>query len=74
MGPTLGGSFRDVVGLGSGIYVWAIVWDRNEAIDIGKLSICGGGYLERFYCIYILKPVYVYIYIYIPLTSQCLLD
>ena len=32
--------------------VWAIVSDRNKAIDIGNVrSICGGGRIERFYCI-----------------------
>ena len=25
--------------------------DRNKAIDIGESSICGGGRLERSYCI-----------------------
>ena len=33
---------------------WAIVWDRNKAIDIGEWSICGGGQLERFDCIWLL--------------------
>ena len=28
-----------------------IVWDPNKAIDIGEWSACGGGWLERFYCI-----------------------
>ena len=32
--------------------VWVIVWDR-KAIDIGEGSICEGGQLERFYCIYV---------------------
>ena len=27
-------------------------WDRNKAINIGEWSICIGGRLERFYCIY----------------------
>ena len=30
-----------------------IVWDPNKAIDIGSWSICGGGWLDRFYCIII---------------------
>ena len=30
---------------------WAIVLDPNEAIDIGEWSTCGGGRLERFYCV-----------------------
>ena len=29
----------------------AIVWDRNNATDIGEWSMWGGGRLERFYCI-----------------------
>ena len=29
-----------------------IVWDLNKAIDIDEWSIWGGGWLERFYCIY----------------------
>ena len=45
MGPTLGGPFRKVVGLGT------IVCDRNKAIDIGDWSIFEGGRLVRFYCI-----------------------
>ena len=53
MGPRLNGSFREVVGftefeyLYNGI-VWAIVWDPNKAIDIRELSICRGGWLDRF--------------------------
>ena len=27
-------------------------WDPNKAIDIRMWSICGGGRLERFYCMY----------------------
>ena len=41
------GMMREVVGL------WVIVWDPNETIDIGEWSICGGGQLDRFYCVYI---------------------
>ena len=44
MGPTLGGQFKEVIGLGS----YNIVWDRNKAIDIGEWSVSGGGLLERF--------------------------
>ena len=40
-------------------YLFAIVWDRNKAIGIEEWSICGGGRLGRFHC------VYIYIYIYI---------
>ena len=31
--------------------LWVIVWNQNNAIDIGRWSICGDGRLERFYCI-----------------------
>ena len=41
MGPTLSGTSREVVGLA----LWAIVWDRIKAIDIGECSVCGGGWL-----------------------------
>ena len=49
-------------------YVWLIVWDRNKTIDIGEWSICEGGRLESFYCIYIYLHIYIYISIamYIP--------
>ena len=36
-------------------FVWAIVWDPNKAIDIGEWLICGGGQLERYYCIGVLQ-------------------
>ena len=32
--------------------VWVVVWDSNKVIDIGEWSICGGGRLERFYCMF----------------------
>ena len=32
----------------------------NKAIDVEEWPICGGGWLEKLYCIYI----YIYIYIY----------
>ena len=45
--------------------------DPNKAIEIGELSICGHGQLERFYCISVQAtiqqselPIYIYIYIY----------
>ena len=38
--------------------VWVIVWDVNKTIDIGEWLIYGGGWIERYYCIYI----YIYIY------------
>ena len=46
-----------------GISVWEMVWDRNKAIDMEQWSICGGGRLERFYCIvkvgfYLLFAIY----------------
>ena len=40
-----------------------IIWESNKAIDIGELSICGGGGLERFYCRG-MSDMYIYIYIY----------
>ena len=54
-GLTLNGPFKEVIGLGT-------LWDPNEAIDIRMWSICGGGQLERFYCIYM--------YIYISRTKE----
>ena len=59
MGLTLNGLFREVVNLeleycDNGI-LWAIVWDPNKVINIGEWVMCGGGWLERFYCmLYIL--------------------
>ena len=35
-----------------------IGWDPNNAFVIGRWSICGGGRLERLYCIYILQNNY----------------
>ena len=61
MGPPLNGPFREVVGLELEYHyndiTWAIVWDQNKAIDVGEWSICGGGWLERFYNMYIV-PIY----------------
>ena len=31
--------------------VGAIVWDLNSAIGVVGRLVCGGGRLERFYCI-----------------------
>ena len=45
MGPTLRGSFKEL------IIVMGIAWGPNKGIDIEKWSICVGGQLERFYCI-----------------------
>ena len=55
MDPTLNGSLRKVVGLRELEYYYngivrAIIWDTNKAIDVGEWPICGGGQLERFYC------------------------
>ena len=33
------------------VFVQAIVWGPIKAIGIGEWSICGGGRLERVYCI-----------------------
>ena len=46
MGPTVTGPFREAVSLGSR----EIIWNPNEAVDIGEWSICGGGRLGRFDC------------------------
>ena len=32
--------------------VWAIARNLNKAIDIGEWSVCGGGRVEKLYCIY----------------------
>ena len=32
------------------VSLWAILNDRNKAINIGEWFICGDGQLERFYC------------------------
>ena len=45
--------------------MWAIVWNRNIAIDIGEWPICGGGRLESFLLNIIYTYAYIYIYIYI---------
>ena len=41
MRPTINGQFRKVVGLGNKnsitmAFVWMIVWDLNEAVNIGE--------------------------------------
>ena len=50
---------------------WVIVWDPNRAINIEE-STCGGGQLERFYCICIELGICVEMCIclllYIPAT------
>ena len=56
MGPTSNGPFMEVVTLGS----WHIVWDPNKAIDIGELSICGGGQFERFNLYYMYYDTWVH--------------
>ena len=40
-----------------------IGWDRNKVVDIREWSICGGGWLERLYCIWHTFP-------FIPLYSH----
>ena len=40
--------------------VLAIVWDGNKAVDIGEWAVCGGGRLERFYCIYVERDKHLY--------------
>ena len=54
MGYTLYSSFREVEleYHYNGILWAAIVWYPNKTIGIGERLICGGGRLERFYCIY----------------------
>ena len=37
--------------------VWAVVWDQNKAVNIWGWPICGGGRLERCYCIYKRRPL-----------------
>ena len=36
------------------------VWDPNKEIVIERLSICGGGCLERFYDIHTYMQMYIY--------------
>ena len=52
MGPTLNGPFREVVYFTELEYqyngmAWAVIWDPNKTIDIGKWSICGVGQLKE---------------------------
>ena len=49
-----GGSIRERETCYNGIE-WAILLDCYKVIDIGEWSICGGGRLERFYYIGIVK-------------------
>ena len=42
----------------------AILWDPNKGTDIGEWSICGEGWLERFYCTYTYVSKYVSIWAY----------
>ena len=62
-----GGWFREL------IYPYVIllanIWDPTKVIDIAESSICGGGRLERVYCISIFA-VYIYIYIYVCVYIQ----
>ena len=50
MGPTLNCLFGEFDFRCNGIAL-ANIWDPNNAIEIGEWSICGGGQLERCYCI-----------------------
>ena len=59
----VGGWFRGLECWNNGMY-WAIVWDPNKVVDIGEWSICGGGWLERFYFLYMCVCVCVCVYIY----------
>ena len=71
MKPTLNGPFREVVGLGSYkivtmvFVVCVIIWDPNKAINIREWSICVGGWLEGFYCMYNYR--YKIRYLYMPM-------
>ena len=52
---TLNGPYREVVSLGGLEWryngtVWVIAMDPNKEIDIVEWSICGGEWLEGFYC------------------------
>ena len=66
LGLILSGPFKE-----GSVYIWAIVWNRNKAIDVRKWSNCEGSRLRRFYCMCIYKYICsqllpcVYIYIYI---------
>ena len=48
-----------------------IVWGPNNAIDVGKWLIYGGGRLERFYCIYIYRKFNsgMSVLVYIPIMD-----
>ena len=75
MGPTSNCPFREVVRLETEYryngLARVIIWNPNEVIDIEEWSICGGGWLERLYCVYSYVHIYthidicVYTYIYI---------
>ena len=63
--PTLGTNISGYI-----CSVWQIgislrwtFWDPCKGIDIGEWSMCGGGRLEKFYCICL------YIYLCISITS-----
>ena len=46
------GLCKEVAGLGNYTII-TIVWHPNKVIDMREWSICEGGRLERFYCVYL---------------------
>ena len=52
MGPILKGRFREVVALARYNIVVGDNLVPKKVIDIGEWSICGGGRIERFHCVY----------------------
>ena len=72
--PTPGSTDRSVYGVK--ISLWVTIWDPNKVIDIGRWSMCRGGQIEKFYCMYICRslawfgmgsnplPSMLYIYIF----------
>ena len=51
MGLILNDPFREVVGFGSYIIITIVLYGRSLGTQV-KRSICRGGQLERFYCVY----------------------
>ena len=78
IGLTLNGPFRELEYHYNSI-VWAIIWDPNIVTDNRGWSICGGGQLERFYCIIAVITVIITSYcferitIISTITTYCLL-
>ena len=50
MGSILSDPFREVGGRLMELELQWVIWDPNKAINIGEWSICGRGWLQRFYC------------------------